>query len=321
MEETKAEKKERLRIEQAERRAYLRGEAMLGYGCVSSTVIRKKDKEEYAKSLEATKAYELISHMMNPDNILIDVITGSYRKRPQLMEIMDAFVSNSDYRRFPSGTIVVPSIADLGTTVAEFMENYMMLCENDIGILILDNEKLSTADYGCQYCKTREEIAAALDTLTDHDFQTRQGRKKKQLEITDGFVEVYWYNENYFCPESIVYKNNIIGKVTKVAFYQLCDLYEKSERYAADELEQDRKHNISQKPKRYGKTKEEIPILWEQVERGEITLEEASSQMGMTPITFKRFVVKGNDRKTMGKATFAYKDQAIIDKLIGQPEE
>jgi hypothetical protein len=201
------------------------------------------------------------------------------------------------------------------------MENYMMLCENDIGILILDNEKLSTADYGCQYCKTREEVEAALDTLTDHDFQTRQGRKKKQLEITDGFVEVYWYNENYFCPESIVYKNNIIGKVTKVAFYQLCDIYEKSERYAADELEQERKHNISQKPKRYGKTKEEIPILWEQVERGEITLEEASSKMDMTPITFKRYVVKGNDRKTMGKATFAYKDQAIIDKLIGQPEE
>ena len=45
MEETKAEKKERLRIEQAERRAYLRGEAMLGYGCVSSTVIRKRIKK------------------------------------------------------------------------------------------------------------------------------------------------------------------------------------------------------------------------------------------------------------------------------------
>ena len=61
----------------------LLNERIIGYACVVTTTIRRKDKSSFEKSLKETKAYELANQMMHPNNILIDVITGSNRKRKE----------------------------------------------------------------------------------------------------------------------------------------------------------------------------------------------------------------------------------------------
>lgn len=292
-------------------------ELMIGYGCVSIATIRKRSPE-FEQSLRETKTYELINRMFNPENIVIDVITGTYRKRKQLLEIIDTFEHNTSFRSNPIGCIVMPSITDLGTSVDEIKENYSLLCQKDIAVLILDNEQLSTADYGGTFCKHPTEVLAALDNITS--VPTRQGRKKKPLVITDEFKTLYWYFENYFVPEDIVYykRNNLIGKITKVAFNQLCDQYEQSPEYASDEAEQDSLYQISQKPKRHGKTPAEIREWCSAPDDGKIAA--ICDQLGITLTTFNRYVLKGTGRKAMGKATFAYKRQDIVDAITPKEE-
>ena len=287
-------------------------EFMIGYGCVSVATIRKRNPE-FEQSLRETKTYEMINRMLNPENIVIDVITGNYRKRKQLLEIIDTFEHNTSFRSNPSGCIVIPSITDLGTSVAEVKENYSLLCQKDISILILDDEQLSTADYSGSYCKRPAEVLDAIDNMAA--VPTRQGRKKKPLTITDEFKTLYWYFENYFVPEDIVYykKNTLVGKITKVAFNQLCDQYEQSPEYEADEAEQEALYQISQKPKRHGKTPTEILEWCSAADDGKTAV--ICDQLGMTPTTFNRYVLKGTGRRATGKATFAYKRQDIVDAI------
>lgn len=293
----------------------LKGEYILGYACVVTTTIKKRglSQEEYVNSLKQTKAYEIASHMFSPDLIRIDVITGSYRKRKVLLEYIDTF-KKSSIRKNPIGCIAIPSILDLGTSVKEIKKNYLMLCENDIGIMVLNDESLGTVGYDWEYSKTSDEIRALLENLSEDMIPTRQGRKKKELKVTDEFKQCYWYFENYFIPESIIYKNNLIN-VTKVAFNQLCDLYEHSNEYEQDELEQDVINAIGQKPKRHGKVTDDIEQAIISVQNGSVTIDEACRKLHLTPITFQRYQLKGKGRSSMGKATLQFRDESLIEKI------
>ena len=295
----------------------LKNEEIIGYGCIVTTSIRQKNKKELEKRLKETKVYDLISHMMNPDNIVIDVITGSYRKRKQLLEIIDTFEHNLLLRRNPIGCIVIPSISDLGTTISEIQENYSMLCDKDVGVLVLDNEELSTVDYSWHYCKNPIDVIGNIEKMSVSSIPSRQGRKKKDLIVTDEFKQLYWYYENYFVPENIVYyqANTLVGKITKVAFNQLCDEYERSAEYKTDELEQEQLYQISTKPKRHGKAPAEIAELHTGTDIDQSVVEAICIQLSISPITFQRYILKGVGRKSMAKAAFAYKRQDIIDAL------
>lgn len=300
----------------------LLNERIIGYACVVTTTIRRKDKSSFEKSLKETKAYELANQMMHPNNILIDVITGSYRKRKELLEIVDTFENNTISRKNPIGCIVMPSVFDLGTNAKEFKRNYLMLCQKDIGILFLDNSDLSTVDYNWQYCKTLSDTTPFLDALKDADIPSRQGRKKKPLVVTDTFKELYWLYENYFISEKIVYKNKLIGKITKVAFNQLCDLYESLPEYASDEYEQEQLHKILQKPKRHGAVPAFFPDIISMRENG-VSLKDACERLKFAPIseiTFERLKIKAeHGRSATGKATFQYHDASLEESIL--PDE
>lgn len=300
----------------------LLNEPIIGYACVVTTTIRRKDKSSFEKSLKETKAYELANRMMHPDNILIDVITGSYRKRKELLEIIDTFENNTVSRKNPIGCIVMPSIFDLGTNVTEFKHNYLMLCQKDIGILFLDNNDLSTVDYNWQYCKTLADTTSFLDALKDSDIPSRQGRKKKPLEITDAFKKLYWLYENYFISEKVVYKNKLIGKITKVAFNQLCDLYESLPEYESDEQEQEQLHRILQKPKRHGAVPTIFPDIISMKEKG-LSLQDTCERLNCKPmseITFERLKIKAEyGRSATGKATFQYHNASLEESIL--PDE
>ena len=295
----------------------LKNERIIGYGCIVTTSIRQKNKEELEKRLKETKVYNLISHMMNPDNIVIDVITGSYRKRKQLLEIIDTFEHNLPPSRNPIGCIVIPSISDLGTTIPEIQENYSMLCDKDVGVLVLDSEEHSTVDYSWQYCKNPMDVIGSIEKMSVSGIPTRQGRKTKDLIVTDEFKQLYWYYENYFVPENIVYyqTNTLVGKITKVAFNRLCDKYERSAEYKIDELEQEQLYQISKKPKRHGKAPAEIAELHPCTDIDQCVIEAICAQLSISPITFQRYILKGVGRKSMAKAAFTYKRQDIIDAL------
>ena len=263
----------------------LLNERIIGYACVVTTTIRRKDKSSFEKSLKETKAYELANQMMHPNNILIDVINGSYRKRKEFL----AFHS------------------------------YLRMQQKDIGILFLDNSDLSTVDYNWQYCKTLSDTTPFLDALKDADIPSRQGRKKKPLVVTDTFKELYWLYENYFISEKIVYKNKLIGKITKVAFNQLCDLYESLPEYASDEYEQEQLHKILQKPKRHGAVPAFFPDIISMRENG-VSLKDACERLKFAPIseiTFERLKIKAeHGRSATGKATFQYHDASLEESIL-----
>jgi len=290
-------------------------EEIIGYGCII-TGARKND--EYVKR---TKAYEKLTEtfsqkMMNPDNVLIDV-TNSHRDRKKFLEIIDTFKAASKKdpikRSNPCGNIVITNISALGTTPKEIVENFTLLCDSDIGILIFDNDDFSTVDYGWEYCKTptmvKEIIEQIKDINVDEDIKTNQGRKKKPLIVTPEFKELYWLFENYFLAEKNIYKNKIIGKITKVAFNQLCDIYEQSEEYPLDEQIENERNNLVVKPKRHGVVPSYFPELVRLIDNGS-SIPDACKQLTlpeMTEITFARYVIKyKTGRSGTGKATHKY---------------
>lgn len=294
----------------------LKYETMIGYGCIVTTTIRKGNID----AIKKTKAYELISHMLNPDNIVIDVITGSYRIRKGLADIIDTFTNNPDMRSNPKGCIVISSITDLGTTPSEIKKNYTTINNADIGILILNNETLSTVNYGCEYCKNYEERKKLLLELKKDAITTRQGRKKKPLIITPEFKQVYWLYENYFLSEKNTYRNTIINKITKVAFNQLCDLYENSIDYETDEKAALSENNdLIFKPKRHGAVPEYFNELVELVNIQGIPISTACSILNipsMTSISFQRYTIKSLTGKSgIGKAVHKYTDLALNEAL------
>lgn len=295
----------------------LRYEEMIGYGCVvvaTAEINDKEKREQYTKS----KSFALTSRMMNPDNIIMDVITSKKRARPQLKEIIDTFSRSG--RKNPCGTIVMQNISELGTTPPEIFANYSKLNDADIGIIIFDSEFLSTADYGCNYCKDekqRTEIIQELkDTIPD-DFKTKRGRKQREIVITDDFKLIYWWYETYRLYEKNTYKNKLI-MLNKISFKEYCRAYEASPEYEIDEQEQARHYDLISLPKRFGTIPENFDQLFQLHTAGE-DLYSACEKLGippMTEITFRRYITKiETGKKGMAQATFQNVDLELNDSI------
>lgn len=94
-----------------------------------------------------------------------------------------------------------------------------------------------------------------------------------------------------------------------------CADYERTPEYAADEAADHAKNHVGDKPKRYGKPPEGFEKMCSLVVSGEISLADASKELGITPTTFNRYVLKGSGRKAMSQATYTYKRQDIVDAI------
>jgi len=312
----------------------LKNEIMIGYGCISSTKIRRRD----VNAIKNTKAYkeleiEFKNNFLNPENIVVDIITARYRTRKNLGEIRDTFKK----RAYPKvdddfiieespiaiGIIVITDILALGTTTNEIIKNYKLLRKENIGILVLENKednksRFSTVDYGGTF-KSPSEINQIIEELKNiKKIPTRQGRIRKDLILTPEFKEVYWLYENYFIKEPVALNNCISGEIAKLAFHQLCDMYEGSTEYADDEKIEAERNNLTDKPKRHGVIPKQFSYLVDLKESG-TSLEIACKQLElpiMTEISYSRYLLKFKTGKSgMGKATHKYFVSRLNDEI------
>lgn len=234
---------------------------LAAYGCISCVNISLKDEE----TVKQTKVYmelveELHNYFIAYDDIFIDVITGSYRKRKKLKQLLDEF-SRGD-------TIFISRIECLGFTTNEVINNYIEIAERGIGLLLPDKTKedgvsdFATTDFSfCPMNKSYEEIDFICKQLKTIQLKSNAGRRTTSTKVSlDNFEKAYWAYENYFISLETAVSNNLFY-VSRRKFYQLCDDYEKSERYF-ELLEKEENQNcISEKPKRYGK----VPVYFDSI--------------------------------------------------------
>ena len=274
---------------------------VIGYGCISAAVL-KKDREnaiENSKVKEELDAlHDRIHGLFLPeDAIEIDVLTGNRRNRKKLKEIIEELTSDpSTMFLRPRGTIVIPSILDLGNTADEIIENFNRIVPLNIGLLVADEEKYSTVTYGFEYYPDIDvRIPRILDEIKN-DIKgsvSRRGRRKSDAEVTPEFKEIYWYYENYFIPEPLAYENNKTGKYSNP--------------------------DLVFKPKRYGTVPANFKdLIHYHIEIG-MPLQDACNATGcptMTEITFQRYLIKEEGKKKeMAKATHRYKNDELSASL------
>lgn len=289
----------------------MENEIVFGYGCIVDPNLRAKGEN----TIKNSKIYDRIlreirERFIPEENIFIDIITGSYRKRKYLIEIVDTFRNGSNWYNSPCGTIYIPTIAELGTTNREISKNYTMLCDNNIGILVGDNDALCTVNYGFEYCKSSEEISDIINSLYSVKIPNKQGRKALPRVITLEFKETYWMYENYFLSEAITLDNPVSGHIPKKKFYELSKIYEASEYYSKDEENEINKNpELLEKPKRHGVLPKDFEALMELYEQnGDI--KQSCTLLNIPPMsknTFTRYLHKYyKGRKGMRAASAKY---------------
>lgn len=267
------------------------------YGCISCVNISLKDEN----AVKNTKAYielesEIHNYFIAIEDIHIDVITGSYRNRKKLNKILKEFGYGD--------TIFISRIEALGFTTDEVIKNYLRIAEKGVGLLLPDREKhngvsdLATTDFSfCPINKSHEEIDYICKQLKTMQLKTNAGRRTTSTKVLPvDFEKTYWAYENYFISLETAVSNNLFY-VSRRKFYQLCDEYEKSDRYSIMLENEERKNNISEKPKRYGKVPENFDKLVQALGSApsEQELFEECQKLNIStihPIDYKRYCIK-----------------------------
>lgn len=268
-----------------------------GYGCISSVNIPLNDEETVKK----TKAYielesEIHNYFIAIEDIHIDVITGSYRNRKKLNKILKEF-SYGD-------TIFVSRIEALGFTSNEVIKNYLRIAEKGIGLLLPDRKKqngvsdLATTDFSfCPINKSFEEIDFICNQLKTIQLKPNAGRRTTATKVLPAaFEKTYWAYENYFISLETAVSNNLFY-ISRRKFYQLCEEYEKSDRYLIMLEQEETENHISEKPKRYGKVSERFDELVQVLgtSPSEQELFEECRKLNIPaihPIDYKRYYIK-----------------------------
>lgn len=267
------------------------------YGCISCVNISLKDEE----AVKNTKAYielenEIHNYFIAVEDIHIDVITGSYRNRKKLNILLEKFGFGD--------TIFISRIEALGFTSEEVIKNYLIIAEKGIGLLLPDKTKqngisdFATTDFSFSAMnKSKTEIDAICEQLKTLQPKTNAGRRTTSTKVfPSDFEKVYWAYENYFIPLETAVSNNLFY-ISRRKFYQLCDEYEKSERYFMRLEKEERENRISEKPKRFGK----VPVYFDSIVQmlgkypTEQELLETCKKLNMPiihPIDYKRLLLK-----------------------------
>lgn len=281
-----------------------------GYGCVSSPKILRNDIE----AIYSTKAYKAIKKTflrlgLPVENIYIDLITGTYRKRKYLEYILRT--------SRPGDCIVVENISALGFNPAELQKNYKSLHSHALALYVA-SEYLSSRE--TIYSTALSDMTLSLDcapgsynaeALIEKRCKMMLSEKAKTnrgpayMDRPAGFKKVYWLYENYFLAEKDTYHNRTIDMGKKL-FYRLAKEYETIDPdYENDLIEQDKLYGISLKPKRHGAVPADFDKFLEKISAG-TSLKDACNDMGydyIPPIDIERYVLKHEGgRKAMAEA-------------------
>lgn len=296
------------------------------YGCISCVNISLKDEN----AVKNTKAYielekEIHNYFIAVEDIHIDVITGSYRNRRKFNKII---------REFGYGdTIFISRIEALGFTNEEVIHNYIKIAERGIGLLLPDKEKengvsdFATTDFSFAVVnKSRAEIDAICKQLKTIQLKTNAGRKTTSTKVLPAdFEKTYWAYENYFIPLETAVSNNLFY-ISRRKFYQLCDEYEKSERYFMRLEKEECENRISEKPKRFGK----VPVYFDSIVQmlgkypTEQELLETCKKLNIPiihPIDYKRLLLKNMPESHSVAIKCAFSFAKDIDDLYFLPKD
>lgn len=274
---------------------------IVGYGYISNARINKKELATYdiTKSNAYKRTKEIMDKIGYPNsNVYIDIFSIYYRKRPKLIELIETLK--------PGDVIVILSILFLGEK-EQLVHIYKELIKKQIGLLIIDTKgnlnELSTVDCKLENRGTEvdlTEIMEKLKTINKNGLKQTRGRSKK--EITEKFIEAYWLYEKFLIPEPLAYE---IAGINKQTFHRIANEYERTPKYLERLETENKKHNISNKPKRHGAVPKGFVSVIALVDKG-ASLENACIQSGiqpLNPIDYKRYKLKYfGGRKALAKA-------------------
>lgn len=296
------------------------------YGCISCVNISLKDEE----AVKNTKVYtelveELHNYFIAYDDIFIDTITGSYRKRKKLDKLLEEFGYGD--------TIFISRVECLGFTTNEVINNYIKIAQKGIGLLLPDKTKengvsdFATTDFSFSAMnKNKAEIDSICKQLETLKLKTNAGRKTTSTHVAlDNFEKVYWAYENYFIPLETAVSNNFFY-VSRRKFYQLCEEYEKSERYFMMLKKEEMENHISEKPKRFGKVPEHydglIQILGASPSEQELFEECKKMEVPIIhPIDYTRYYIKNMEDGHSVAIKCAFNFAREIDDLYFLPKD
>lgn len=249
-----------------------------GYGCVSSTKLHRKDSE----ALKRTKTYTTLRDIflkrnLSLENIHIDLITGTYRKRKWFEWILE--------HAKPNDCIIITSLRSLGN-VDEARANYMALFKKNLALLVEVAEqypeeqqaRLAAYSTAINYRLNRDlayrgggiptVIVQNLEDMEEVYSWVSDNRGRTFTDAPEHFKDVYWLYENYFIAEGDTYHTPVMD-ISKKKFGRLAAEYETSPEYASDLKEQNRLYHIGSKPKRYGKVPDDFGEFLQMLDGGE----------------------------------------------------
>ena len=269
-----------------------------------------KDTKAYRRLLEIQELYSNEQYNFDVE-IAFDVLNTWSRKRKALEELFEG----------SSKIVIIDMLSVLGTKNEEMLANYIELYKRGIGVLVLKEKQFSTVKYDRNYegfrpaVRSDDDFGNLCNKLSTYEYQTNRGKKK--LQITNEFEAIYWLYENYFI-DTVIYKNRLLS-ISRTTFRNLCDEYEKTDRYKEILLQQKEKNNIDEKPKRSGSidesTFEQMVILMSEGS----TLANACKTMSqeiLCELEYQRYSLKYKGKKSATlKAAFDYKDDILIKML------
>ncbi len=260
-----------------------------GYTCVTSTKYKRDDMEARKNS----KQYQLLTSKcaglgIELEEIFSDLLSDFYRKREELIKLC-SLVSYDD-------VIVIDSIFTLGTTLADINDNIMLVNGSCLFKILtpyngLDLSTADTPEADLTVLNDRlnqfAKMLGGADAPALLPFTHYWGRP--QIPLTEDFKKIYWYYENFFIDEKTAI-NNIHIKMAKASFHSKCRLYELTQEYKTDLVEQNTLSQTADKPKRSGKVPEWFTTDFiDQVDSAPESIEEICIEHNIFPISLLEY--------------------------------
>ena len=293
-----------------------------GYTCVTSVKYNREDKE----ARKNTKQYQMLiskckEQHIELEEIYSDLLSDFYRSREELIKLCK-LVQYED-------VIVIDSIFALGTTLDDINDNIMLVNGSCLLKILTPFEGLDLS--------TVDEPDADLGVFNDklNQFAKLLGGKdaptllpyayykhywgRPQIPLTEDFIKIYWYYENFFIDEKTALDNPLI-KMAKASFHAKCRLYELTNEYKADLAKQNSLFQTADKPKRSGKVPEWFTTdFMEQVDNNPDAIGEICIEHNIFPISlleYNRWKVKYTiKRKGLSETSKKFLDSTLTESL------
>lgn len=295
---------------------------VVGYGCVASSQhsVREnrflsEEEAEWRKNTKVAEEFKKLCDLFLPsDCVQIDVIGGTYRCRHQFEKCLKEMGFGD--------SIVITSLSSLGLNNKELLHNYKRIYEKRIGLLLPDYtqksglSRYSTTNYSFSPISiSSEEFEFLCFELSSEDIKSNRGRKK--VELSDEFKDIYWLYERYVI-DPITACKNMFYNISKNTFRRLAEQYEASDEYNVALEYQEKLHNISRLPKRFGVINSTMEAVIYDVSILGVSFNDACKTHGVSisEIQFQRLMLKFYCPKGATlKKTFELRDFELIESL------